>query len=100
MSAHDHGVLNVPLSKRGDIDAQIDRHKATKERDEAAVRKAVSKRIAEERVQAKRIVAAMTPERIAELAAKCNTTAAEVRRAMKSNAHWIPHVVIKTEGAK
>lgn len=25
----DHGILNVPLSKRGDIDAQLDKHKAT-----------------------------------------------------------------------
>ena len=26
--ALDHGVLNVPLGKRGNIDAQIDAHKA------------------------------------------------------------------------
>ena len=27
MERLDHGMLNIPLAKRGDIDAQIDRHK-------------------------------------------------------------------------
>ena len=27
----DHGVLNVPLAKRGNIDTQIDRYKREKE---------------------------------------------------------------------
>lgn len=31
----DHGVLNVPLAKRGNIDAQIDKYKAEKEAEEA-----------------------------------------------------------------
>lgn len=26
----DHGILNIPLAKRGDIDAQIDSYKAEK----------------------------------------------------------------------
>lgn len=39
----DHGVLNVPLSKRGNIDKQIDRYKREKaiaERNELDARKA------------------------------------------------------------
>lgn len=35
----DHGILNTPLSKRGDIDAQLDRRK----RDQAAVATAARK---------------------------------------------------------
>lgn len=35
----DHGILNVPLSKRGNIDAQIDKYKA----EQAAIKKAETK---------------------------------------------------------
>ena len=34
----DHGVLNLPLSQRGDIDRQIDAHKAALKRDAKAER--------------------------------------------------------------
>jgi len=94
----DHGVLSIP-GRTGTINAELDRYKAGVARDEATARKAASKLLAERRVEAKRIVAAMTPERIDELAAKCKTTPAEVRRIMKSNAHWAPHKVIKAESA-
>lgn len=94
----DHGILNIPLAKRGDIDAQLDSYKA--EQAAAAKRdaKLTAKQTAALRVRAKAIVAAMTPERLAELAAKCNTTPADVRAVMKSNAHWKPEWVIKAEG--
>lgn len=98
-SSLDHGLLNIPLAKRGDIDAQIDRYKASKAQEAAVARKAATKLLEEHRKTAKAIVAAMTPERVAELAKKCNTTPAEVRRIMKSNAHWTPNFVILTEGA-
>lgn len=99
MSPLDHGLLNLPLAKRGDIDAQIDRYKAGAARNQAAKRKEAALRLNEQRIEAKRIVAAMTPERVAELAAKCNTTSAEVRRIMKSNAHWMPNKVILSEAS-
>lgn len=99
MKPLDHGELSIP-GRTSTINAELDRYKANTERNEAAARKAASKLLAEQRVEAKRLVAAMTPERVAELAAKCKTTPAEVRRIMKSNAHWSPNKVIKSEGAQ
>lgn len=94
----DHGVLSIP-GRTSTINAELDHYKASTARDEAARRKAAAKLLAERRIEAKRIVAAMTPERIAELAAKCKTSPAEVRRIMKSNAHWTPNKVIRAESA-
>ena len=37
-------MLNIPLSKRGDIDAQIDRYKASQSRQAKARNKATSRR--------------------------------------------------------
>lgn len=96
----DHGTLNVPLAKRGDIDAQLDKHKA----DQAAQAKRLAKARAQEtialRKRAKAIVEAMTVERLSELANKFNTTPANVRNLMRSNAFWNPAVVIETEDGK
>lgn len=94
----DHGVLNIPLSKRGNIDAQIDKYKAGVARDEAAERRASSKKLAEQRIEAKRILAAMTPERIAEIAARTKTTPSSVRQHLKSVAYFEPEKLIKAEG--
>jgi hypothetical protein len=94
----DHGMLNVPLAKRGDIDAQIDAYKAGQASEAKTAAKARSKSTNELRARAKAIVAAMTKERLAELAAKCHTTPADVHKVMKSNAHWKPEWVIKAEG--
>jgi hypothetical protein len=93
----DHGVLSIP-GRTGTINAELDRYKTTTARNEAAARKAASTLLAQQRIEAKRLVAAMTPERVAELAAKCKTTPADVRSIMKSNAHWQPALVIKAEG--
>jgi len=94
----DHGLLNVPLAKRGNIDAQIDRYKADRRREEAVARKAASQLLATQRLQAKRVLAAMTPERVAELAAKTKATPSTVRRMLKSMAYFQPAKFIKLEG--
>lgn len=52
MSRIDHGVLNVPLSKRGNIDAQIDRYKAEQAK---AARKAGTAAFHEVRAQKARV---------------------------------------------
>ena len=39
MQSLDHGMLNVPLTKRGDINAQVDEYKAKQARTAAAARK-------------------------------------------------------------
>ncbi|PLC06352.1 hypothetical protein CY658_04785 [Variovorax sp. RO1] len=95
----DHGILNLPLAKRqGNIDAQIDKYKANKAREEAAARRAASKLLAAQRLEAKRILNAMTPERVAELAAKTKSTPSTVRRALKSMVYFQPAKFIKSEG--
>lgn len=82
----DHGVLNVPLSKRGNIDAQIDRYKAEQA---AAVRqRAAAHRAAQ--ADAKKAVAAIPAERIAEIAASTGSTPKKVGDWLKRMAHWEP----------
>lgn len=53
----DHGVLNLPLSKRGDIDAQIDRYKHELAAAAIAARKAGAARTRELKAQAKQALA-------------------------------------------
>lgn len=92
----DHGTLNLPLAKRGDIDAQIDRYKADQARQQRADRRARSVQHAADQTQAKELLAAVTDERMAELAAKCGVTVAKLRKQLKSDAHWNPRSVIGT----
>jgi hypothetical protein len=83
----DHGTLNVPLAKRGNIDAQIDAYK----RDQArAARNKAKDRAAElqlNRTIAKDLLAAAPIERIAKLADRCKSLA--------SDAHFQPSLIIK-----
>lgn len=97
-TALDHGILNVPLAKRGNIDSQIDRYKADQAKTAAAARIAASKLIAEQRIEAKAILVGMSAERIELLAAKAGTTPADVRGMLKSIAYFNPAKLIKTEG--
>ena len=87
----DHGVLNVPLSKRGDINAQLDAHKAAARKQAAAD----SRSIGELRKQARDSVLAMTDARMAELAASANTTPRLARIAMLSAARFDPRQVLR-----
>lgn len=91
----DHGLLNVPLHKRGNIDAQIDRYKAGLAATEKADRKAreTARRLA--KPQAVALFEAATQERLAALAAHAKCTVAELRRHLKSQCHWEPQFVVK-----
>lgn len=94
----DHGILNIPLAKRGDINAQLDAFKAEQAKAAKRAAKAHAGTMRELRARAKAIVENMTAERVCELADKCNTTPANVRNVMRSNAFWQPALVIKAEG--
>lgn len=94
-AAFDHGLLNIPLAKRGNIDAQIDRWKADQARTAKAERKAQAVQTAAARIEAKALLAAITPERLAQLAERTGQTAAAVRKHLKSEAHWNPEFVVK-----
>lgn len=95
----DHGTLNIPLAKRGDIDSQIDAYKASQDAQKKAAAKAKALQLSELRTRAKALVANMTTERINWWAKRCETTPAIVRKRLQSNAYWQPDLIIKTEGA-
>lgn len=90
----DHGALNVPLAKRGNIDAQIDRFKADQARQQRADRRTRSEKLADDRIEAKDLLADASVERLTELAGKCGVTVAALRKQLKSDAHWQPRTVI------
>lgn len=96
----DHGTLNVPLAKRGDIDAQLDRYKATKAREQAAAAKVSTATMRMRRELAKGFLATLTEERLAELAAAVHVTVSALRKSLASDAHFQPSVVLALADAE
>ncbi len=90
----DHGTLNIPLSKRGNINAQIDQFKADQAANAKLDRKARADVMAGQRMTAKGLVARVAEQRVLELAVRCNVTPATMRKQLKSDAHWQPALVI------
>ena len=86
----DHGVLNLPLSKHGDIDAELDRYKAQQAREAKAARKEAAARTKELRAAAKAAVAGMSDTQVETLAVFNNMTEAQMRKKLRSIAHWEP----------
>lgn len=89
----DHGMLNLPLAKRGCIDAQIDAYKAQKARNA----KAEAKALHEARQQARAAVVAMSDERCLELS-KGTLTAKQARKKLLSMARFTPAAVLRVVG--
>lgn len=88
----DHGYLNLPLSVRQrSLDRQIDQFKA----EQLAAQKAQAAGIKRLRVIAKAAVAAMTDERVVELAQRLGIKPAAVRKEMQRCAHWTPALCLK-----
>ncbi|THK38122.1 hypothetical protein EHS39_11600 [Ensifer sp. MPMI2T] len=90
----DHGALNVPLHKRGDIDKQIDAHKAEQAKEARTKRRSASEQTARDREEAKRLLDAATDEHIRRLAERCCKTVAAMRKHLLSEAHWQPKLII------
>lgn len=90
----DHGVLNIPLVTRGDIDRQLDAYKAQQAQAAKAKRKADAARTAELRVQAKAMVAAAPAELWERIGTKLGMPPGAVQRMYFSEAHWTPDAVI------
>jgi hypothetical protein len=90
----DHGILNIPLSKRGDIDAQIDRYKA----EQAAIAKAKAQadfaQAKIDRASAHELLDAAEKPRIQHLAERSGRTFTDERRHLRSECHWQPKLVI------
>lgn len=91
----DHGILNVPLSKRGDIDAQIDRYKADVQRDERKAGAERRAKLAVDREEAKRMVAACPEARLQELMTKYRTSRGLLISKLNSIAHWTPQAILR-----
>ena len=91
----DHGILNVPLAKRGNIDAQIDRYKRDEARNAKSAAKAHAAKMKSDRAAAKALLAEAPVERIASLAERFGLTPAKMRSHLASEAHWRPALIIK-----
>jgi len=93
--ALDHGILNVPLAKRGDIDAQIDRYKVEQARTTATRLKAARARHREAFALAKAAIAAVSDDRMAELGKPHGLTVKQTRAQFIAAANINPERVAK-----
>lgn len=84
----DHGILNVPLAKRGNIDAQIDRYKAEQALAARAERKARAERFRADKAAAKSLFAEIGQQMIDAFAAKYGRK--EVRALLDGWVKWQP----------
>ncbi|MEN5115877.1 hypothetical protein ABE488_00870 [Luteimonas sp. TWI662] len=94
----DHGILNVPLAKRGNIDAQLDAYKANQTRDARARAKADAVETKALRVKARGLVAAADPAMLERVASNAGIALRELRTRLNSDAHWKPAWVIRVLG--
>lgn len=90
----DLAIVNLPLSKRGDIDAKIDRYKANRRADARNREKANHA----ERVKARKIVVELPAQRVAEFASKAGLTAMQAKKRLLSEARFNPCAVIRAFG--
>ncbi|MBN3738066.1 hypothetical protein [Burkholderia sp. Tr-20355] len=99
--ALDHGLLNLPLAKRGDIDAQIDAYKREQAAAEKSARKARVEQLKQDKAAAAPVLARLLAdvELINSKAAEMNVTPKTLRDQLKSWATWQPKNLIAL-GAK
>lgn len=90
----DPAVVNVPLSKRGDIDAQIDRHKAEQEKQKRAEHKAWKDAKEPLIAEARRLFDAAPDSAFAAMAERHGKTPKQVRAVLKSYVRARPQWII------
>lgn len=96
----DHGILNTPLSKRGDIDAQIDRYKRDRGAVATAARKAKAAEMRELKGQAKQALAVLKAD-VALLdakAAKLGVTRPKLVAQLTDWSKWQPRELLHLRG--
>lgn len=87
----DHGILNVPLSKRGNIDAEIDRHKkqqAAEKADQAACRRMD---FASDKARAKEMWARVDFDKIKAEAKRRGVKYSHLKQLIDGLVKWQPH---------
>lgn len=89
----DHGILNIPLARRGNIDAQIDADKAQMARDA----KASARALHADRQAARAAVLAMSDARCVELS-RGQMTAKQARKKLFSIARFTPQNILRVVG--
>ncbi|TPN03835.1 hypothetical protein FJ973_29780 [Mesorhizobium sp. B2-1-3] len=90
----DHGILNTPLRSRGNIDAQIDHHKATQAAAYKESAKIIRAELVADQATAKALFESMSVERLAQLAHRCNVSLSAMKKKLRSDSHWQPKLVI------
>jgi hypothetical protein len=88
----DHGILNVPLAKRGNIDAQIDRYKAGQAIAAKALARAAAQVRREEKARAKALLAEVGERMVQTFAPRLGKGVKEIIRRMSI---WEPQKFIK-----
>lgn len=91
----DHGILNVPLAKRGNIDKQIDAYKAEQARSTAQRLKAARQRHRDALALAKAAIAQVSDERMAAMGKPYGLTVKQTRAQFVSAASVNPERVAK-----
>lgn len=94
--ALDHGYLNIPLAKRGDLNAQVDRSLAEEKRSTAARLKAARTRHRDAFALAKSAIAAVSDERMAELGKPHGLTIKQTRAQFIAAANMNPERLAKS----
>ena len=96
---NDNAIVNVPLAKRGNIDAQLDAYKRGKAREERRLCKALAQETNVLRERAKAIVLGLPLERIAKGGKVAGMTPAQYRKRLMSDAHWQPSLILRVFGS-
>ena len=96
----DGAIVNIPLAKRGDIDAQIDRYKAEQEKQKLAEHKALKDAKAPLIAEARRLFDAAPDSAFAGMAKRHGKTPKQVRALLKSYVSARPQWIIDFLGGK
>lgn len=91
----DHGMLNVPLRKRGDIDAQIDDYKAGQAAEAASKRKRDAADLKVKRDQARAAVESLADDRAQALMEKFGLSRKQLTKKLSGIAYWQPDVILR-----
>ena len=92
--AFDHGTLNIPLSKRGNIDREIDKYKADAKRLESAQHKQLRKEFKEAVTEAVCMVDRLSLDRLSDLGTPHGLSAKQVKKQLMQTARTRPRTAI------
>lgn len=97
---NDNAIVNVPLAKRGNINAQLDAYKRDKAREERKLCKALAQETKALRERAKAVVSGLPLERIAKGSKVAGLTPTQYRKRLMSEAHWQPSLILRVYGSR